>query len=322
MAPWTVEQRRGHVVEAVHRVHACAVDARGRVAWRVGDDLVTTFRSSAKPFQLEVTWGLLPVEVRRTLEPQDLALGAASHHGEAFHVERLTQLLSKLGREPRHLYCGAHEPSNPLAARALYARGEQPDVAHNNCSGKHAFMAAAAAALGAAEDYRPAAHPVQAAIAANVARRAGCASPQTVIDGCGVPCFVLPLSGMARCYAQLAEQMHAEPDDALAQIGRAFLAHPLLMSGSQAFDAWLIEEARVVAKGGAQGLLCVALPGLGLGVAIKVESGADGVRPVTALALLADAYPDLFKTALPARFREVRNVVGDLVGEIVARPPA
>ena len=267
MSSVRVEQRRGGVAEAVHHVHACAVDASGAVKWRVGEDLISTFRSAAKPFQLEVCWGRLPEQVRALLEPEDLALGAASHHGEPFHVARLLQLLPKLGREPRHLYCGAHEPSAVAAARALWADGEQASVLHNNCAGKHAFMAAACAACGEAEDYRSAQHPLQRSIHDNIACRGNYSALSSVVDGCGAPCFVLPLSAMARCYAQLAEATREPASGILGQIGRAFLAHPTLMSGHLAFDGWLNQQG-VVAKVGALGLLCVALPQQGLGIAI------------------------------------------------------
>jgi L-asparaginase II len=318
MSSLRVEQRRGGVAEALHHVHARAVDASGQLLWGVGDDLVTTFRSAAKPFQLEVSCGRLPEQVRGTLEAEDLALGAASHHGEPFHVARLQQLLPKLGREPRHLYCGAHEPSAPDAARALWARGERAGVLHNNCAGKHAFMAAACAACGEAEDYRAAAHPLQRSIHDNIARRANYSALSSVVDGCGAPCFVLPLSAMARCYAQLAEATRDPASGILGQVGRAFLAHPTLMSGHLAFDGWLNQTGAVVAKVGAQGLLCAALPQQGIGVAIKVDSGVDLVRPVAAYALLSRAFPGLLSAPLPDVYRDVRNVVGDMVGEIVA----
>jgi L-asparaginase II len=317
MSSFCVEQRRGHVAEAVHPVHACATDPRGRRLWQVGEDRVTTFRSAAKPFQLEVSWARLPARLKTRLDGEDLALGAASHHGEPFHMEGLARLLAKLECEPRHLYCGAHEPSHPGAARALAARGEQATVLHNNCAGKHAFMAAASAARGEPEDYRPAGHPLQRAMAENLARRSEYSALSSVVDGCGAPCFVLPLSAMARCYAQLA-QATLEPSGGgvLGDIGRAYQAHPALMSGSGAFDAWL-NRCGLVAKVGAQGLLCVALPQHGVGVAIKIESGVDVARPPAVHALLTRAHPGLLPD-LPAEFRDVRNVVGDKVGEIVA----
>ncbi len=312
---WTVEQRRGVALEASHRVHACASDAAGRLVWQVGSDLETTFRSAAKPFQLEVTLGMIPPALAGSLLPSDLALGSASHHGETVHVAELEQLLLKLGRERAHLYCGAHEPTDALAARALYARGEEPDVLHNNCAGKHAFMAAVCAEHGYASDYRPGSHPLQRAILQNLAQRTG-VSPVTVTDGCGVPCFVLPLVRMAQAYAQLAEETQTG-HSRLGRIGTALLAHPRLMSGSHAFDGWLIASAGVIAKVGAQGLLCVALPELGLGVAIKIESGVDQVRPLAAYSLLAHFFPHIFHEALADEYWQLRNVVGERVGELV-----
>ncbi|PYP66292.1 MAG: hypothetical protein DMD36_17580 [Gemmatimonadetes bacterium] len=47
-----VEQVRGSLVEAWHDVHVAVVDSTGRLLARSGDpDLVTYWRSAAKPFQ-------------------------------------------------------------------------------------------------------------------------------------------------------------------------------------------------------------------------------------------------------------------------------
>jgi L-asparaginase II len=313
--------------EASHRVHACAMDPAGNLLWQVGTDLCTTFRSAAKPFQLEVTLGLLEVSLAASVLPSDLALGSASHHGEPLHIAELEQLLQKLGRARHHLYCGVHEPTAPAAARALYARGQEPEVLHNNCAGKHAFMAAACAAQGYDADYRALSHPLQQAIVASLAQRVG-STPVTVTDGCGVPCFVLPLSRMAHSYAQLAREIaafgsRADPRAAtsrLGRIGNALLLHPVLMSGSHAFDGRLIASAGVVAKIGAQGLVCVAIPQLGVGVAIKVESGVDQVRPVAAHALLNHFFPHIFREALADEYWQLRNAIGDRVGELICTP--
>jgi L-asparaginase II len=320
MEPWTVEQRRGQALEAKHAVHACAVDREGRTLWQVGEDLRTTFRSAAKPFQLEVSWELLSDPQKSQLLPADLAIGSGSHHGEAFHIAQLTQLLDRLSRTTQHLYCGAHDPVNPEAMHALYASGEAPNALHNNCAGKHAFMAAACATHGYPADYRPATHPLQRAIFERVRERALDRALSSVVDGCGVPCFVLPLSGMARCYAQLAlesQGLGAAPSP-LGRIGEALLAHARLMSGSHAFDGWLIEQAGVIAKVGAQGLLCMALPSQGIGIAVKIESGADAPRAPASHALLAHFMPGLVPE-LPPDYRELRNVVGDRVGELSVR---
>jgi L-asparaginase II len=290
-------------------------DGTARPFFGVGSDLRTTFRSAAKPFQLEASLDLLPDALATTLTLEELALGSASHHGEREHIATLDRLLRKLGRGPEHLYCGAHEPLAPDAARALHASGLLPEVLHNNCAGKHAFMACASAAQGYAPDYRPAGHPLQERVRQALEQRVGHALT-TVVDGCGVPCFVLPLSSMARAYAQLARSVAAGGGGRLARIGQALRAYPRLMSGTGAFDGWL-NESGVIAKIGAQGLLCVAIPARSLGVAIKIESGVDAARSVACAALFERFLPGLLP-ALPERFYVLRNVVGDRVGELAA----
>ncbi len=313
-----VEQRRGFAVEAVHTVDALVCDREGKVVARVGDDPFSTFRSAAKPFQLEVSLGLLRDDLRAQLTPTDLALGAASHHGEPAHLAQVQSLLGRLERTPEHLFCGAHAPSHGPSAEAMWASGQRPSVLHNNCSGKHSFMAAAAHQLGAPVDYRPASHPLQERMIANMQERTGGGVEGTVVDGCGIPCFVLRLSSMARAWATLASAMAGQGPATLGDIGRAMQAEPFMMSGSDAFDGWLVAHGDVVAKVGALGLLCVALPREGLGMAIKISSGSEVARPAAALAVFRKFFPGLVREEPPARFTQVTNVAGARVGECVA----
>jgi len=319
MSRLTIEQRRGFAIEGEHGVDACLSDGHGLVA-QVGEDRLTTFRSAAKPFQLETSLALLSPAQRVMLGTEDLALGAASHHGEPTHVAHVRDLLSRLGRQPSDLFCGVHPPSDPASARALYARGEEPTVLHNNCSGKHAFMAAACATRGFAPDYRAPEHPLQRRVLDDLEARTDGAVVGSVVDGCGVPCFVLPLSAMALAWGRLALAMREDSAaDGLGAIGRAMLAHPRLMSGSHGFDGLLSEQSGVVAKVGAQGLLCVALPTRGLALALRARSGSDAVRPQAALALLARFAPEVVPEVVSPEFTAVFNLVGQRVGEIVAR---
>ncbi len=333
-----VEQRRGFAVEGRHEIDAVACDASGRVTAALGEDALTTFRSAAKPFQLEECLAALDPAQRARLSSEDLAIGAASHHGESMHVQQVGALLAKLERTPSHLYCGAHAPAHAPSAQELYAAGHEPSVLHNNCSGKHSFMAAACAAQGWDANYLTPSHPLQERILARMNARAGGTVQGVVIDGCGLPCFVLPLSGMARAWAQLAVAMNGSfggnsggtsredslkgtekgEDENLGAVGRAMRQHPALMSGSDAFDGWLVQSTSVLAKVGAQGLLCVALPEQGLGLAIKIRSGADVARPVAAWALLREWFASSLGAELPERFSSVKNVVGKSVGEIRA----
>src|SRR5205807_4954315 len=77
-----VELRRGRVVESWHTVHVAVVDEGDRLVAQAGNpDLVTFWRSAAKPFQ---AMPLLEdgVADRFGLSTTDLALCCASHSSE------------------------------------------------------------------------------------------------------------------------------------------------------------------------------------------------------------------------------------------------
>ncbi|MDB4971889.1 MAG: asparaginase [Myxococcaceae bacterium] len=319
MSSLFIEQRRGFAVEAVHAIDAVSCDASGDVRVLSGIDTLTTFRSASKPFQLEVSVELLSELARSHLSATDLALGTASHHGEPFHLEALARLLTKLGVAQSELLCGAHSPLSLSAAHALLARGEEPTVLCNNCAGKHAFMVAASRAQDFPADYRPVQHPLQQAIRERLEARTAYGLADSVVDGCGVPCFVLKLSAMARAYASLARETRLRGPSALSAIGRAMRDHPVLVSGSDAFDGWLMEHTSAIAKVGAAGLLCIAVPERALGIAIKVSTGSEAIRPIATAAILERFVPGLLHEVLPARYRLVHNVVGAEVGELVTR---
>jgi L-asparaginase II len=100
--------------------------------------------------------------------------------------------------------------------------------------------------------------------------------------------------------------------------------HPFLVGGTDRFDSALIAETngRVVSKVGAEGVHCALLPERGIGIAIKVEDGAQRAQVPALLRLLQeiDALPD----PLPPRLDElmhkpVKNTRGESVGEVTMR---
>ena len=140
---------RGGAVESRHRVHGVAVTAAGRVVAAVRDpNLVTFWRSCAKPFQVMplLEGGGYAATGWATSE---LALSCASHGGEPEHVALAGAMLESLGLEEGDLACGPHEPLSSRGARLARESGERITRLHNNCSGKHAAMLAAARMHGA-----------------------------------------------------------------------------------------------------------------------------------------------------------------------------
>jgi L-asparaginase II len=298
------------------------VDANAQIVLAVGEDLTTTFRSAAKPFQLWGSLSFLSITERARVTEEQLALGAASHSGEARHIEGVRGILNHFALREEELLCGTHWPGHLQSAYALAQSGGAASAIHNNCSGKHSFMIAARRLSDAENDsdYRLTSHPVQQAIYDKVQHASGNTVVDTVVDGCGVPCFVLPLVGMARAWAFLAVQM-AEGKGDLARIGWSMHRHPYLMSGSNRLDAALVDAANqpIVAKVGAEGVQCIAVPHLGLGIAIKVETGASDPRAAAVLAIMDEVATGLMDEGAMQQWLELKNWEGAVVGHRYAQ---
>ena len=291
--PIRVLVRRGPTVEAVHRVHAVAVQDGVVVAERGDGGLVCFFRSCAKPLQA------LPLaRARDDLDARDLAIASASHRGLDPHLEAVRALLAKAPATEDDLECGEE--------------GTPPSKLRHNCSGKHAGMLALCTARGwSREGYRLAGHPVQEGCRAEVAAAAEVRPDElpTAVDGCGVVTFALPLERMAHAFSRL------ERLDAGGRVAAAMRAHPQLVRGPGAPDTRLMELAPGwTAKGGAEGLLCAA-SGAGVGVALKVEDGAGRAVGPALAAFLSGLGVEVPELAIAP----VSNSRGELVGEIVTK---
>jgi L-asparaginase II len=279
---------RGGTLESEHVVEGVVVDAAGRVrAATERPDRVTFFRSSAKPFQL------LPLVERGHadrlgLTPRHLALMAASHNGEPAHVEGTLDILARAGAQVSDLECGFHFPEDAETAERL-RRGDPAarTAAYHNCSGKHAGMIALARAEGwPVAGYTRPDHPVQVLMRRTIAEECGVDETTTpyAVDGCSASNPALPLLAMARGYARLAAARAGGGGPrgaALARIRDAMAAHPDMVAGRGRFctDFMNAVGGRMTTKTGAEGLQCVAVPALGLGIAVRALDGARRAVP-------------------------------------------
>ncbi|MBI1851841.1 MAG: asparaginase [Planctomycetes bacterium] len=277
--PILVEVCRDGLVESVHRgrlvIHTGVQTRR-----MLGEVTRPVFvRSSAKPFQAAAVVASGAADAFGFTDAE-IALIAASHSGEPEHVELARSILGKAGVPIDAMLCGAHSPLNETAAAALVRAGEKPTALHNNCSGKHAGMLALAKHLGAPlADYVNPSHPAQARILDTIARCAGVPRSSLVvaIDGCSAPAPAMPLVALARAFAMLADPTRLPPElqEPVRRVADAMSAHPRLYAGTGRFDT-LVGEAtggRVIAKGGAEGVLGIAILPLGIGVAMKAMDG-------------------------------------------------
>jgi len=316
-----VEQLRGGAVEAWHDVHVAVVDAAGKLVAQVGDpDLVTYWRSAAKPFQA------LPLAADGVLErfaitTEQLALCCASHSSEPQHLAIVRDLLAKIGCSERDLLCGPHPPLSESVARDYASRGVRLTAVYSNCSGKHAGMLALARHHGwPTEFYTRVEHPVQQRCLEEVSRWTDLPKHEigTAVDGCGVVCYGLRLRNMALAYARLASDPPRQfrvPPSAF-RVVEAMVRHPELIAGEgrPCTDLMRAHPGRVLAKVGAEGVYCALLVRDGLGVALKV---ADGHGLAAALALAA-VLEELGVRPRPASLgpRPNVNTRGETVGEL------
>jgi L-asparaginase II len=340
----TIDRIRGTTVESRHRVSAAVVDASGAlVAWTGDPELVTFWRSGAKPVQAVP---LLEDGAADALGITDaeIALACASHNGEPRHVEVAAGLLAKAGCGEADLACGPHPSLAPAVAHEMAARGELPRPIHSNCSGKHAAMLALARFHGwPIEGYRLPDHPVQRRIRETVARWTEVPAERLGegTDGCGVVSFALPLRNMALAYARLAaradEDAGGPPSAAgggaaatgrppaaigsVARIVRAMAAHPFLVAGTGRLCTEIAASSggRVITKIGADGVYCALVRDRGYGVALKVEDGDVESARAAIVAVLEALAPGGVHVADSFRTPEVRNTLGEVVGRSSAR---
>ena len=335
MASWApdsctvlAEVTRSGFTESIHFGAIAVVTAFGDLLAASGDPQVATFlRSTAKPFQ-SASLVRAGVPERFGWGDCELALTAGSHSGEPGHVSLVARILARAGLTESALQCGSQRPFHEPSARALEAAGEPVRPIHNNCSGKHAGMlAAAVAGVHPIDSYPTPDHPVQQANRRLLARLAGKTADaiETGVDGCGVPTFRLSLGEAALALARLADGRAL--DDADAEAGRrvfdAMRQHPWLVGGTDRLDTDVMAAIPgLVAKAGAEAFYGLAIePGRlgdqGVGVALKVADGGDRARGPIVVEVLEQLGLLTRAEALDRHGTVVlRNRPGDSIGTI------
>ncbi len=320
-----VEVTRGETVETRHRVHAAVIGPDDVLIAAARDSaLVAMWRSCSKFLQVmpllssggfdTLGWG-----------EEELALACASHGGEPEHVAVAQRMLTSMGLEEGDLACGAHEPLSARGSKLWRDSGQPLSRLHNNCSGKHAAMLGRAKTSGwAIRGYESSDHPVQRACLGEVSAWTGVPLDDMPlgVDGCGVAVMALPLDRMALAYARWARAVEAGEEMPL-RTATALRRQPLLFGGTDRFDTVMLEETQgaIISKVGAEGVHSVAVPALGLGLALKVEDGAQRaqyVAVIVALQRLGVLPMDLPERLAEFARRPVRNTRGEHVGVVRA----
>jgi L-asparaginase II len=271
---------RSGFVEGEHLGHAVVVDHDGVIVRSWGDPSSEILpRSSNKPAQAVamVRHGLdLPTHL--------IALSAASHSAERFHLAGVHEILTSAGLDESALQTPPDYPLDPRERDAWVGDGRRPVPIAMNCSGKHAAMLATCVVNGwPLDSYRQPDHPLQQSIRWQVEALAGEQVGHVGVDGCGAPVLSLTLTGLAR---SLSRAMLDEPESPSRRVTGAMAAFPDFVGGTNRdVTAFMRAVPGLVAKDGAEGVYVAALPD-GTAVALKVEDGAERARQVALAAIL------------------------------------
>lgn len=286
LSPLAVHLTRAGKTESTHRIHAAVMHGSGDIVAAYGDINRVIFpRSALKPLQ---TVALVESGAAASLHVSDveIALACASHSGEELHTTAVGAWLSRLGFDDAQLGCGAHAP---------YADGCKPAATlANNCSGKHTGMLALAKFMDAPIDgYLDTDHPVQQIILSTISDLCGTplAACDCGIDGCSAPNPAMPLSALARGFANFmrADRAGFRRGTACRQIYQAMVEHPVHVGGSKnRLDTVLMQAAQgqILSKTGAEGCYIAVIPAKDTVIALKAEDGATRAAQAALYALL------------------------------------
>ncbi|MFF8959343.1 asparaginase [Streptomyces sp. NPDC014894] len=271
---------RSGFVEGHHRGSLVVLAADGSVEFALGDPAAPVFpRSCNKPFQAAAV-----LRAGLDLSGERLALAAASHSGEDFHLDLVRTMLHEQGIDADELRTPPDLPLDPVEAERYLAAGRTRDRITMNCSGKHTAMLAVCALNGwDRPSYLDPAHPLQRLVHEVVEEAAGEPVAAVGADGCGAPLMAISLTGLARAFRSL---VLAEPGSPGRRVADAMRAHPEYVAGTRRPDTWLMREVPgALSKMGAEAVQAVALPD-GRALAFKIDDGSGrALGPVLARAL-------------------------------------
>lgn len=308
MSEILVEVRRGGVVEGVHRGHAVVLAPDGSIERVWGDPQAQILpRSSNKPAQASAM-----VRAGLPLEGELLALAAASHSGEAFHLEGVRRILGMAGLDESALLTPAELPLDEAVRMEVQVAGQVATRTYMNCSGKHAAMLLTCVINDwSLDDYTSPEHPLQRVIVEEITERSGERPWACAVDGCGAPLLGLTVAGLARMGAAIA----SGEDEPARRVADAMRGYPDWVAGTRR-DAAALQRSLpgALIKEGAEAVYLVVLPD-DRSIALKIEDGGGRARPVAMAGILRAIGVD--NDVIDGQARQVLLGGGRPAGEIV-----
>ncbi|MFS0750520.1 asparaginase [Oceanobacillus sp. 1P07AA] len=323
--PTIAEEFRGGVLENAHQGLVCVIDQYKNIIYQKGNTNQSIFfRSAMKPLQAIPVFSTNVIK-KYGVSQAEAALFTASQRGEIYHQQALLKLAKKLGFSENQLSCGSSYPLNEQAKLDYIKAGNQKSRLLHNCAGKHlGFLAYAREKGYPLENYEAKEHPLQLEILEYVAELSELdkTNIHVAMDGCGVPVFALDLYHMAISYLKFASPsmiQNTNTVNAVKQINTVMHAHPEIVASYDFICTILLEDKNIIAKGGAQGVYCLALKKEKISIALKVMSGTEKLWPLIVATLLEKIGYTNKKTIErlnQLRNKHILNDEGNVVGEI------
>ncbi|HEY5180680.1 MAG TPA: asparaginase [Dermatophilaceae bacterium] len=279
-APVVAHVIRSGFVESVHHGSVVALDADGSTLLAIGDVAGPIFpRSSSKPIQ-----ALAMLRAGLDLDGELLAMAAASHSGERFHLNIVLRILAGAGLTEQDLQNTPDLPYDETERTEWIAAGRKATSLAQNCSGKHSAMLATCVAAGwDTATYRDPQHPLQRLMEQTLADVSGESVAATGIDGCGAPVMAVSLTGLARAFSRIAAAPKGTNEAKVADAMRAF---PQCVGGTRRDVTALMRGVPgLIAKDGAESVYAVGLDD-GRAIALKIADGGQRARPIVMVAAL------------------------------------
>lgn len=329
MSEVLLEVTRGPLVENIHRGDIAVVGRDGKLKYYKGDPYkVAYLRSSLKPIQALNVFLSGAVE-KYNFEDDEIALMCSSHYGEDMHRAVVDKILNKIGLNESNLLCKGAYSINEKYKNFQLENHIKLTSANSDCSGKHCGMLASCLAKGYdIENYNSIDNPLQQDLKKLIAHICEIDESKIIIgtDGCGVPVHGMPLYNAALAFSKFTftDDLQHELKSACDKIFDSMNENPEMVAGTGGFCTELIKHTngKLIGKIGADGVYCLAVKGMDVGIAIKIEDGNmnRAVPPVVMrcleeLNVLTTSEMEALKNF---RHEHLKNSLGETIGKVNA----
>lgn len=323
MSEVVVKVTRGALVESIHRGDIAVVNSKGELLYSLGDPYKLTYmRSAAKPIQtLDVI--LSGAAQKFSFTDKEISIMCSSHYGEDFHRRTVKNILSKIGLGVDNLLCGSTLSLNREYAEKLLWNRVEINPLYTDCSGKHCGILSICVLKGYNIDsYNLPQHPVQKEIKKIVSKVCSVKEESMVlgIDGCTVPIFGMPLYNMALGFCKMANSNLFEEryKNAADRVFKAMTKAPEMVAGTGGFCTELMKNTggKLIGKLGAEGIYCIGVKDMDLGIAIKIEDGNTRALWPTAVKCLEDLEVLTEEEKIALNNFKIKDNVNNIKGKV------